>query len=110
MESTELQEGSSFSKIKLDAEDFRRHGLQNIFGDPLYGTDEKYNFYYDETNNIRSLYLTNNGTNAEFKNFVLGGIVHYPDNNIDTDYLKKIYLCKKLQKKSNSNNLLRAIS
>lgn len=99
VESTELQEGSSLSKIKLDAENFRRHGLQNIFGDPLYGTDEKYNFYYDETNNIRSLYLTNNGTNAEFKNFVLGGIVHYPDNeNIDTDYLKKILSLQKTAK------------
>ncbi|MFA6062313.1 MAG: DUF3800 domain-containing protein [Gallionella sp.] len=37
--------------------------------------DDKFVFYYDETNNIRKLLLTNDGTNvAEHKNFVLGGI------------------------------------
>lgn len=39
-------------------------------------TDEKFTFYYDETNNIRKFYLTEHGTNvADHKNFVLGGIV-----------------------------------
>jgi len=39
-------------------------------------TDDKFTFYYDETNNIRKFYLTDNGTNApEHKSFVLGGIV-----------------------------------
>lgn len=38
--------------------------------------DDKFTFYYDETNNIRKLYLTDDGTNvSEHKNFVLGGIV-----------------------------------
>lgn len=38
--------------------------------------DERFTFYYDETNNIRKFYLTEDGTNvAEHKNFVLGGIV-----------------------------------
>ncbi|MFZ6776989.1 DUF3800 domain-containing protein [Undibacterium sp. Ji83W] len=38
--------------------------------------DEKFTFYYDETNNIRKFYLTNTGANvAEYKNFILGGIV-----------------------------------
>lgn len=38
--------------------------------------DDKFTFYYDETNNIRKFYLTDQGTNvAEHKNFVLGGIV-----------------------------------
>jgi hypothetical protein len=38
--------------------------------------DEKFAFYYDETNNIRKFTLTDAGTNVEeHKNFVLGGIV-----------------------------------
>ncbi|TLS19228.1 MAG: hypothetical protein FDZ72_04805 [Betaproteobacteria bacterium] len=39
------------------------------------GADDKFAFYYDETNNIRKFLLTDDGTNvAEHKNFVLGGI------------------------------------
>ena len=38
--------------------------------------DDKFAFFYDETNNIRKLTLTDTGTNVdEHKNFVLGGIV-----------------------------------
>lgn len=38
--------------------------------------DDKFAFYYDETNNIRRFLLTDDGTNvAEHNNFVLGGIV-----------------------------------
>lgn len=38
--------------------------------------DDKLAFFYDETNNIRKLTLTDAGTNVkEHKNFVLGGIV-----------------------------------
>ncbi|PPK41812.1 hypothetical protein B0G57_12577 [Trinickia symbiotica] len=37
--------------------------------------DVRFTFYYDETNNIRRFYLTDDGTNvAEHRNFVLGGI------------------------------------
>lgn len=38
-------------------------------------TNDKFTFYYDETNNIRKFYLTDDGTNvSEHNNFVLGGI------------------------------------
>jgi hypothetical protein len=38
--------------------------------------NEKFTFYYDETNNIRKFYLTDDGTNVpKHNNFVLGGIV-----------------------------------
>ncbi len=38
--------------------------------------DDKFTFFYDETNNIRKLTLTEGGTNAPArKNFVLGGVV-----------------------------------
>ena len=38
--------------------------------------DDKFAFFYDETNNIRKFLLTDDGTNVdEHKNFVLGGIV-----------------------------------
>lgn len=47
-----------------------------IEGFQLRRADDKFTFYYDETNNIRKFYLTEHGTNvAEHKNFVLGGIV-----------------------------------
>jgi hypothetical protein len=40
--------------------------------------DDKFIFYYDESNNFRKLYLTENGINIRldniYKNFVLGGI------------------------------------
>ena len=40
-------------------------------------TDTIFTFYYDETNNIRKLYLTENGFNGEKSdNFVLAGIAH----------------------------------
>ena len=46
----------------------RAHGIRRA--------DDKFAFFYDETNNIRKLTLTQDGTNvAERKNFVLGGVV-----------------------------------
>ncbi len=46
----------------------RAHGIRRA--------NDKFAFYYDETNNIRKFMLTDSGTNvAEHKNFVLGGIV-----------------------------------
>ncbi len=42
--------------------------------------DDKFAFFYDETNNIRKFTLTTAGTNdGEHKNFVLGGIVLQED-------------------------------
>ena len=46
----------------------RAHGIKRA--------DDKFVFFYDETNNIRKLMLTEDGTNVpERKNFVLGGVV-----------------------------------
>jgi hypothetical protein len=46
----------------------RAHGIKRA--------DDKFAFFYDETNNIRKLTLTADGTNVpERKNFVLGGVV-----------------------------------
>ena len=43
----------------------------------LQNTDDTYTFYYDETNNIRKLYLTDTGLNVtQADNFVLAGILH----------------------------------
>lgn len=43
----------------------------------LQNTDEIYTFYYDETNNIRKLYLKPAGLNVEKSdNFILAGIAH----------------------------------
>ncbi|QQA74596.1 DUF3800 domain-containing protein [Pectobacterium parmentieri] len=43
----------------------------------LKNTDEVYTFYYDETNNIRKLYLKDSGFNVKkADNFILAGILH----------------------------------
>ena len=65
------------NSIILNAEEFRAGMLLNIFaGQPLYGLDEEYAFFYDETNNIRKFWIRDDGFNEQPKNFVLGGIVH----------------------------------
>ncbi|WP_122762565.1 DUF3800 domain-containing protein [Burkholderia pseudomallei] len=61
----------------LNAEKLRAGMLLNIFaGQPIYGLDEEYAFFYDETNNIRKFWIRDDGFNEQPKNFVLGGIAH----------------------------------
>nr|WP_314542608.1 DUF3800 domain-containing protein [uncultured Massilia sp.] len=57
-----------------------------------YGTDAALTLYYDETNNIRKLRLTENGLNvSKHDNFVLGGIVLKPGQSIgDIKELRKL--------------------
>lgn len=56
----------------------QHNGLQN--------TDEVYTFYYDETNNIRKLYLKDSGFNVnKADNFILAGILH-KGLSTDSDY------------------------
>lgn len=88
MEITQPENIEPKRDVILDADKFRSIGLLNIFGSPVYGADEQYVFHYDETNNIRKLHLTEDGSNADFKNFVLGGIVHHANKCLgDTDSL-----------------------
>ncbi|HFY9719855.1 TPA: hypothetical protein ACIGP1_004157, partial [Klebsiella pneumoniae] len=52
----------------------------------LKNTDEVYTFYYDETNNIRKLYLKGSGFNVKkADNFILAGILH-KGLSTDSDY------------------------
>lgn len=61
----------------LNAEELRAGMLSNFLaGQPLYGLDEEYSFFYDETNNIRKFWVRDDGFNDQPKNFILGGIVH----------------------------------
>ena len=63
--------------IILNAEELRAGMLLNIFaGQSLYGLDEEYAFFYDETNNIRKFWIRDDDFNEQPKNFILGGIVH----------------------------------
>lgn len=70
--------------LVIDANEMRKNFLyippshNDKFLKRLYGVDEKMVFYYDETNNIRKLYLREDGqpNDRELKNFVLGGIAH----------------------------------
>ena len=57
----------------------------------IYGTEREMTLYYDETNNIRKLRLHENRLNAaKQNNFVLGGIVLLPGQNIgDIHELRK---------------------
>lgn len=65
-------------KTELDVNELRNGVVQFI-----HGADERYTFYYDETNNIRKLYLTETGFNvAKHDNFVIGGIVLKLDHAI----------------------------
>ncbi|SDG06653.1 MULTISPECIES: DUF3800 domain-containing protein [unclassified Duganella] len=51
----------------------QRQFMIQAFG--LQHVDKRFTFFYDETNNIRKFYLTDDGTNvSEHKNFVIGGI------------------------------------
>lgn len=74
----------------IEADKYHTMYVNQIFGPPLIATEVEWVFYYDETNNIRKLYLTEKGTNAVLKNFVLGGIVHLRGQPIpDTTVLLK---------------------
>lgn len=57
--------------------ELQKHRSMLIQHNQLRHTDDVYTFYYDETNNIRRLYLTASGLNVEkADNFVLAGIAH----------------------------------
>lgn len=59
--------------MEFDVNDMRQNMIDAF---QLRRADDKFTFYYDETNNIRKFYLTDDGTNvSEHNNFVLGGIV-----------------------------------
>lgn len=106
METNQSENTDSNRFVILDAEQHRSGGILNIFGSPVYGADEKYIFHYDETNNIRKLHLTEYGSNAEFKNFVLGGIVHHANKGLgDTDSLIKSLVLQKSAKEIKFNQL-----
>jgi len=52
------------------------HTLRDYVKEFTYGIDKKFTIYYDESNNIRKLYLQDSGFNVpRHDNFILGGIV-----------------------------------
>ncbi|QWC23635.1 DUF3800 domain-containing protein [Bacillus haikouensis] len=67
-----------------------RNNWSDLSGIPL--LNEKYNFYYDETGNVRKFRLTNSGVNAKegiANDFILGGVLfkgNYPPDNLDSLY------------------------
>lgn len=57
----------TFDWTTMRADMIKAHGIRRA--------DDKFAFFYDETNNIRKFTLTDDGTNVqEHKNFVIGGI------------------------------------
>ncbi|MFM5404695.1 DUF3800 domain-containing protein [Aeromonas veronii] len=79
--------------------------------------ENKYTFYYDESQNVRKLYLSNkvDGYNIDHDkhkdnavNFLLGGIAHRGDCiNIDIDSLKKIIELQSNAKEFKFNHVAR---
>ncbi|KVE94924.1 hypothetical protein WJ03_22900 [Burkholderia vietnamiensis] len=83
-------------KIILEVRSHHDEIVNQPFAPPLYGTELEWNFYFDETNNVRKLYLKEGGTNAEYKNFVLGGIVYQHSYALDNaDELIKALVLQK---------------
>ncbi len=70
----------NFETKKMRDDDIALHNLKRM--------NEKYHFYYDESNNIRKHWLKEGSLNTDINtNFVLGGVVHH-ENDIDFDVLK----------------------
>lgn len=66
--------------------------------------DDQYTFYYDETNNVRKLYLTDSGLNVrQDKSFVLAGIAHICE--FDNNRFEPLFNSLSLQKSSNELKL-----
>jgi hypothetical protein len=82
--------------IVLNAEELRAGMLLNVFAEPLYGLDEEYAFFYDETHNIRKFWIRDDGFNEQPKNFVLGGIVHKKSEPLTglNDMVKSLHIQK----------------
>lgn len=93
--------------IILNAEKLRADMLLNIFaGQTLYGLDEEYAFFYDETNNIRKFWIRDDGFNEQPKNFVLGGVGHKKSEPLTgIDELVKLLHIQKSAKEIKFNQL-----
>ncbi|PIB61904.1 DUF3800 domain-containing protein [Pseudomonas sp. 2822-17] len=67
------------------------------FDPTVHSTEKKMKIYYDETNNVRKLLLTENGFNvSKYDNFVLGGVA--TDENISIETLDELRSILKIQK------------
>jgi hypothetical protein len=77
--------------------DINEHRDMVICFNGIQNADDIYTFYYDETNNIRKLYLTESGFNVDkADNFVLAGIMH---KGLDCqNYFSELFNQLKLQK------------
>ena len=89
-------------KIKMDITKNRELEIEFM---QLENTDNKYTFFYDETNNIRKLFLKEDGTvNIQLKelnqNFLLGGVCYEESTTLTSISFEKLkqdlYLDKKI--------------
>lgn len=92
-----LGESAKGKKMNFETKEIRE---ANIALHDLKRMNEKFYFYYDESNNIRKHWLKDGTLNAGINtNFVLAGVVHH-ENDIDFDVYKLIDELK-LQKNIN---------
>lgn len=83
--------------MQFDVNEMRKLFIEH---EKLECVNDKFTFYYDESNNIRKLNLTSKGLNVEkSRNFVLAGLVHRGDSHCaDFELLKKSLCLQKSAK------------
>lgn len=88
---------------QIDVSLFNKYALLSVDFKDISKDLDKFNqctFYYDETNNIRKLWLKDDNFNAPIeKDFVLGGVMHFGDKiTLNLENLKQQI---RLQKSAN---------
>lgn len=96
-----MEEGKKKIEIKLEHDVIDEKYYQGIWG---FKTDEKYQFFYDESNNCRKFWIKPFGEKGVFnadayEDFVLAGIVHEKEDYRAT--LEELKDCLGLQKNVN---------
>ena len=84
--------------------------FQDISNDFTKFDSQKCTFYYDESNNVRKLWLNTNDFNAPVdSDFVLGGVMHFGDKpSADVDALKRELRLQKSAKEIKFKHISRA--
>ena len=99
---------------KMDLGMFRKlvlsDSFQDISSDFKKFDTQKCTFYYDESNNIRKLWLNDNDFNAPVdSDFVLGGVMHFGDeHSADVDMLKNNLRLQKTAKEIKFKHICKA--
>lgn len=82
-----------YEMIDIEISKLRKYAKMIV---PSANFDDEYTFYYDETNNIKKFYIKEKDFNSAFtQNFILGGLVHEGELEIDIQPLIKSFNLQK---------------